>query len=532
MRTQALREKGVVLPALTLVSVILITLATAILVRGTGSLRTATFDHQSDQAIYAAETGIVYAIDEYNRLGEFRDSLEGKLAATNSHYKIEVFYNDSSQEQFIEGGILLPANTMYLLSEGTSGEHITRRAGALFRIGLGAFQAGLISDSLSAGNATFDAYNSQKDKDPNLSKETDKGILANHNVPMGGEQFHLADTTVEGAVFVAPGTNPTTAIVKSGTTMTARESVLAEPINVAEVQVPDLPAATPPSGGTTTPGSTTWSGNFQIGELRVQGSSSGLRFYDTGLNQTLFNIRPDGSLEPFHTGQSDLIQDDTNMKVYRHFNSQGTRLISIDRGGNTTIRYQDANHEGSGEMVPPAEFIEALFSGGVSNVENPSTLENGRYGTVTIDDGTPTELEDGTFVVKDLKITNGGQLKLGKVGETDKKAKIYVTGTIQVDGAEAIVNNTKLPPNLQIFYVGDDKVFLSGGSSAYFTLVAPHADIELKGMPGEQPTKFFGALLGKHVTVENAEFHYDTEAEEVGTGQDGSKIYLLNRHRL
>lgn len=183
-------------------------------------------------------------------------------------------------------------------------------------------------------------------------------------------------------------------------------------------------------------------------------------------------------------------------------------------------------------MVPPAEFIEALFSGGVSNVENPSTLENGRYGTVTIDDGTPTELEDGTFVVKDLKITNGGQLKLGKVGETDKKAKIYVTGTIQVDGAEAIVNNTKLPPNLQIFYVGDDKVFLSGGSSAYFTLVAPHADIELKGMPGEQPTKFFGALLGKHVTVENAEFHYDTEAEEVGTGQDGSKIYLLNRHRL
>ena len=68
---------------------------------------------------------------------------------------------------------------------------------------------------------------------------------------------------------------------------------------------------------------------------------------------------------------------------------------------------------------------------------------------------------------------------------------------------------------------------------AYFTLIAPDAEITLSGgLEPETPTSFYGALLGSSVKVSNTNFYYDMAAEKVGTGSDGLDISLINRHRL
>lgn len=160
-------------------------------------------------------------------------------------------------------------------------------------------------------------------------------------------------------------------------------------------------------------------------------------------------------------------------------------------------------------------------------VDNPLELVPGSYDEVNIDAIGTNLADDGTYVIKRLNVTGNGSINLPS--DCDN-VTIYVTETLSVEGEDAILNATRSAPNLKIYYTGTDPVNLAGGSQAYFTLVAEDADISLVG-PGANPTEFFGALVGKTLQVENANFHYDVATSGIGTGTDSSVLTLLSRHR-
>lgn len=142
-----------VLPTLLLLATVLMALAAALVMSGSSSLRTTTFDQQSDIAMYAAETGLSRAAEEFTRTGQVQESRRGIIEGTGAEFAVEVYSNDTDQPMAVPGGPRIPASTMYLLAQGTSSNKITRRAGALFRTGLGAFQVGVISDTLRASRS-------------------------------------------------------------------------------------------------------------------------------------------------------------------------------------------------------------------------------------------------------------------------------------------------------------------------------------------------------------------------------------------
>lgn len=178
--------------------------------------------------------------------------------------------------------------------------------------------------------------------------------------------------------------------------------------------------------------------------------------------------------------------------------------------------------------VPLPGILTDVLDGGADSVRNPDALGEGDYGDVKIDESNRTVLDSGVYVMKRLEITGAGQLTLPQ----GKQATIYVTEHLSATGQDALVNDTKLPPNLKIFYTGGDPIVLSGGSQSYFTLVAPKAQVQMIGPDAAHPTTFHGALVGKSVDVENTNFHYDLATEGVGTGTDGSTLSLLSRQRL
>ncbi len=527
-------KRGVVLPALILISMVLLLLVSLLVSTGTQSLRTSTLGQQSDVATYAAESGLARAVEQYRREGKLPTTYKGELKASQATFTVTTYQNDGTDPMQITGGPSIPPSTMYLLSEGVSPNGTREKAGALFRTGLGAFQAGVVADSLNADKSTFDAYDSAASPEPSSSQQPDRGIMASNRIdPMAAApQFSLTDTTVKGGVFTAPGTTPAQQIKKSGTTVVSREGTLANPVTLEEVELPKISKAGKAEGGDTKEGSfdessykpTDWqlNGGAQTDlSVRWNQGSHKFDFYDTGtVPDTLIASATVGQLQAGESGGSKILDFKDN--VGRH--------VQFDFGAGT-ITYNDAaasvGSVAKGTTPIPKILSDAIHPKGVET-RNPDKIGDGTYDSVTIDGSTPTELAEGTYIIKDLIITDGGQLAL----PPGKKATIYVTHTLSAEGENALLNDSKLPTNLKIYYTGNKAVNLAGGSKSYLTLIAPKAEVKLEGLAGSDPTRFFGALVGKTVNVVNAAFHYDVATDGVGTGTDGSALSLLSRHRL
>lgn len=528
------RRRGVVLPALILISLVLLLLVSLLVSTGTQSLRTSTLGQQSDVATYAAESGLARAVEEYRREGKLPTRFEGDLKASQATFVVTTYQNDGTDAMQITSGPSIPPSTMYLLSEGVSPNGTREKAGALFRTGLGAFQAGVVADSLNAEKSVFDAYDSASSTDPASSQQPDRGIMASNRIdPMAtAPQFSLADTNVKGGVFTAPGTTPAQQIRKSGTTVVSREGTLANPVTLEEIELPKITKAGKAEGGDTKEGTfdeatyqpSPWQlngGAYSELSVRWNQGSRAFDFFDTGTNpDTRIGSANVSELQAAENrGQSTFqVKDYDGRQVIFDFETQ-------------SITYNDPlpnpGSARSGTTAFPSMLTDAIHPKGVET-RNPHKLKDGSFDSVTIDGGTPTDLDEGTYIIKDLVITDGGRLQL----PPGKKAIIYVTGRLSAEGEDALLNDSKLPTNLKIYYTGNKPVNLAGGSKSYLTLIAPKAEVKLEGLDSANPTRFFGALVGKSVNVVNAAFHYDVATDGVGTGTDGSALSLLSRHRL
>lgn len=539
-------QPGFVLPTLLLVTVVLLLLATTLLASGTRGLRVATHDQQADQALYAAEAGLVRAAQAFAAEGAIASPFAGDLGGSACSYSVMSYENTGESEMQVPNGPVIPPQTVYLRSEGVSENGTRRVQGALFTIGLQAFKVGALGNYVNVSHASFDAYNSGSGEyDPDTAQD-DLPLLASNR--SDGETFVFDNANVKGDIFVGPGGDPTGQVSQTNS-LIGEVTAMSSSIDLEDIEVPEPPDD---DGSGQDPVDVEAVGDLQL----VQVDGSGVYHFGDGDNLE-FSIDPQELKDAIDSAQPGNMMDLAG-KVSAVLDAPGCSVTYGDDEDGVFVQINTADGS-SGHWVILKQNGEAYYSndgspisssssgsslasllfGGIpiapagppSSVTNPTVLEPGFYDTVTIEDGHHTSLSpEGVYVVKNLVISgDNSKLTLPADG---RNATFYVTGALQVKGQDALANETRKAPRMKIFYTGSEKVELSGGSRSYCTLVAPQADISLESDAPGVRTQFFGALVGDNVTVTNAAFHFDTATSGIGTGTMGSAVTLIHRHRL
>lgn len=547
MKLQETKHRGMVLPAVFAVLVLFMMVAFGLTQLGISSLGHAQSYSADDQALYAADSGLVRALAHYQMTGELDDGLKGQVASSGASYQVRLYSNIGSKEMLVPGGASIPPGTAYLVSEGTASRgRVTRRSAALCKTGVGSVQVGALARELSAINSTLAAYDSAKESDGYDGAGPDLGALLPNEVVLAtnensGLPIKLDSAKVQGTVFVGPGGDPNKLIAKTGETELRRQETLLEKIEVPEIEMPALPGQEAEEEELKTA-----QGYFPFesssAAFKISRNASG---EVTAINECFtLKLKPDGSFTVSESGSG--YYGSGNLRTGEktgNFPTLEVSSTSFSVGGhyhgmqlsNTGELIVDVPTNGSGDMwsdggrqsfAAPAWMAQSFFGNPAEDLTNPDQIDTGAYGKVTISDATKTELVDGaTIVAKDLFIDSGGTLNLA---DSAKNVTIYVTGKLEVSGENAILNATRSAKNIKIYYTGTEPVKLSGGSSSFLTLIAPKADIHLNG----GGSAFYGALVGDHVKIENAAFYFDVATEGIGTGNGGTSMKVLSHFRL
>lgn len=535
MRQHRPISPGFALPALLLITTILLLVATAVGQIGFTSLKVAAHDRDADQALFAAEAGLVAAAEELTRTGELTQPFAASLP-NGAEYEVLYFHNDTTEPMVTVREVEIPPGTVFLYASGLAQER-TRNSGILLKSGGGLFRVGALGDGFVLADSTFDSFSSEQGDYPS-SLLSDAMIAATNQT--SGELFAVTGTQVDGGLFVGPGGDAAQLITADGSSTISRQGALPQELDVPAVVVPDLPDADVEGDGDDGDGSVT---SPDI-PFTVARTSSVITLDLNVPGGFSMEIQPDGSFTidnvsetaygSLQTGVYNINQPpdlDVPARMFI-FGETAFSFRSRDNARNVTVTDTEITvvEGGVAYTMPVPDWLNGGGGGpvGTPSVTNPEELVEGRYQDVTINTG-ETDLVGGTTVVVDnLDIITGGALALPSGSEP---VDVYVTGTLVVDGEDAIVNNTRKAPNLNIHYLGDQDVQLSGGSQAYFTLYAPEADISLTGQPGA-PTEFFGALIGKNFNVSNANFHFDQATMGIGEGVTGESFAVLARTRF
>lgn len=555
------KKRGLMLPAVLCIMVVLFFIIASLTATSTSSLRQTTYYLQDDEALYAADAGLARALAEYqanNDFGEVEGSgttvFSGDVSETGAKYSVNVYSNSTDQPLQVPGGASIPPNTALLVSEGKAqaGRSI-RRSAALVQKGLGTVQVGSLANNINAVNSKFQAYDSRKESPGFVGSGVDPSALMTQETVMAtnaasGTPINLKDSKIEGNIFVGPGGDPNALVSKTGDSTTGQVGVLTEKIEIPPVEVPALPGddgnGDPPTPETFKP--TAYADHVSIsqdanGTITIINQCFHCTIDPNGDFAVSENAYSNGAAAKYATG---------NINTGSVVNSGGSDFNITLNGDNLsflgdwhgiTINKNppqitvDSPGTGAGldwangphtTYNAPSWLADNLFQSVPPDLTNPSTLDSGFYGDVTIDSGKSVLQDSTTLVVKNLTIKDSGQLNLPANG---KDVTIYVTEKLDVTGMNAILNETRSAPQLKVYYTGKQPVQMTGGASSFLTLIAPDADIKLNG----GGSTFYGALAtNKNLTLNDAEFYYDVATEGVGTGTDGTTMKVLSHQRL
>lgn len=532
-------HQGFVLPTLIMVTVVLVILASSLLSSGTVSLRAATFDQQADQALCMAEAGLARATALYAEDSSLPSPYKGGIEGTKLRFEVTITRNQSGTETKVDDLFAIPTGTVHFHSRGYSENGTVRETAALFEEGLRALQVGALGRTgVSIRNSTFDAFDSSKA--PYASGITTELPLLATNTG-GGKPITLENGTIKGDLFVGPG-GDNSQIDNIGDSSThGTVHALQDAINIKDIEVPKK------EGGEDGGGSGYWNVPA-VGDLQlVNADDSGYLFSNGTLS---FRILPgegvtnraqaESRVDILSPGADFWYADDDSLLI--QFSPTSGIKSQIEIQNNGTIVYRGETGGPVTKAPQNKSIAELLFnfveSSDVSsqNLVNPATLDPGHFESVTINSGQTKMLKGGDYVIENLIIEPGSSLVLddsdGEPGEGAPEINLYVTGIMSVDGENTIVNKSKLPPKMKVYYTNSHDVNLQGGSESYYTLIAPDAKVNLRSaVPGVQ-THFFGALVGNLVEVSDSLFHFDVDTKGIGTGTHGTGIRILHRHRL
>jgi len=530
-----LKSRGFALPTLFLVTTILLILAAAIGHSSLSSLMVSNQEHEANQAVYAAEAGLTAAVEELLSSGRLQQPLTGSLANGLS-YSVELYENAGTESMVVAQGVEIPPGTTYLYSRGILDNGRERQAGLLLKTGLGIYQVGILGEQFLLQDTVFDTFSSDLDNFPEQGGGESLVAASNSN---HGTVFTLVESEIEGTLMVGTGGDPNTQISMDPSSSVTRKGVLPHVVELDDFQVPETEnsnqdpfeqyAESPPP-------------SVALGRMTMSVDGDGVHMLSDGLN---FEIQPNGDFELRHdpggalqvvTGNYFLqeVEVQEGQGVFTFLDPNGFRFVGQDAGRVLTftphdgnITYDDDGLANDTTMQAP-DWLQNLGADGPPSVTNPVELPPGRYANVTIDSGTTQLVSEGAYVIDELDISNGGQLRLGA---DQKDVDIYVKRKLKVEGEDAILNATRKAPNLNLFYAGEEPVDLNGGSQSYLTLFAPGADVNLVGWDGAR-TEFYGALAGQNITVSNADFHYDLATLGIGKGVTRHYFVPLARHRF
>lgn len=552
MKLKKMKERlGLVLPAILSVLVVLTFLVVAIVMQGTSSLRLVNHNNQSDQAFYAADAGLARAMAEYEATEDIQDQASGKIASSGATYQVALYPNNTTEPQVVSGGTVIPPNTALLVAEGKSASGIsTRRSAALVQIGFGTVKVGSLAKNVNANNSEFFAYNSNTESPGYSGEGVDPGSILSRETVIAtnegaGTPVTLNDTEVNGNILVGPG-GDNSQVASNGTSTVGQVGTLTEKIELPPVEVPDLPGnddtGEPPQPAYYKP-------NVHPEHVSFSQNADGKL---TITNQCFScTINPDGSFvvsegnwegtgDKAATGniKTGVVNHTTNSK----FNIEITdNKISFEGGYHglildyetgkfvvdapTNVNDSEWGHGSRETYDMPDWLTSTVFKNPPPDLHNPAEIPTGYYGDVLIDAG-KTKLPDSTTVVINNLTIDYGQLNLPADG---KDVTIYVTGSLTIKGENAILNDSRKASELKIYYTGTKPVQVSGGASAFLTLIAPDAPITLNG----EGSTFFGALATNNkLELNNAKFYYDVATDGVGVGTDGTTMVVLARQRF
>lgn len=537
-------KRGYVLITLLLISGILAVIAGALVRMGSGSLFATQRDYSGEQALFAAEAGLVAAAEQYARDGDLPIPFTGSLNGGRGTYDVALYNNTGTDPMPVPGGVTIPPGTLYMVSTGSGDDTRQKKAAALFRTDMGIFQVGALAENVVGTNSTFAAFDSSLEPSghtgaPHPSSVQPSEMVLATNEDMG-LRFQFTNATVDGGVFMGPGGNPTVGIQADATTTIGFTGSLGALMNVPTIEVP---AVGLPNQGDFDDVDTTIS-TVTLANTNFNPPSGGEMVITR--NCLTLTVQANGDFEAYESGSSSIctgnlftetVTSATNSYSapgsisFSPFNISGTWHNVVLDPANGLIGAEDFGPTGDPiTSPPPAPVFGSMpgwmneFLGGPPSTSTGGTLQQGTYGDVTIDD-TSTILEDGgTYVVDNLRISSGGRLTL-PAGASN--VNIYVTGSIDISGADAIINETRQAPNLNIFYTGTSPVNLAGGAQAFHTLTAPGADVVLQG----NNASFFGAIIARNLEVHDANFFFDVATEGVGAGMAGTHIQMVARVR-
>lgn len=531
MKIPKIERSAFALPTLLLITTILLLLATAIAKIGFSSMQVSLQDRDSDQALFAAEAGLVAAAEEVTRTGDLPEPFTAELP-NGASYEVVFFKNETASPMTTVKGIKIPAGTAFLHATGKSAAGRTKHSGILLRVGLGLYRVGALGTEFDLLSSTFDSFSSETGPYPGSILE-DAMIAASNET--SGTIFDVSNSTIQGGIFVGPGADAGSHIAADADSAIARQGSLEEPLEVDDLKAPDIANADGDDDEDTGDQTFTLPGT----DFHVTESDSVISLDLEIANGFHMTIQPNGDvfLDNFggeEIGTGNLYNDqygtitqppDLDIPAQLGFADGGFVFQSRD-----LLRTVILSADGNLSVAYGGQFYSAKvpwIGGEAPSVTNPESLEQGRYDTVTIDSVTTALVSDTVIVAKNLNVSANGILALPPDAE---RVDIYVTESLTLEGEGVVVNNTRKPPKLNIFYLGDQPVQLNGGAEAYFTLFAPKADVSLAGLP-DSPSEFFGALVGRQISVHNANFHFDQATLGIGQGVTGETFRVLARPR-
>lgn len=539
------KETGFALPTLLLVTTLLLLIATALGQMGFSSLRVSAQDRDADRALFAAEAGLVAAAEEVTRTSDLVQPFTGTLP-NETTYEVLVFRNDSDDPMPTVKGVEIPPGTLYLHAIGTTRHGRKKHAGLLLDADARRFRVGALGNQFVTTTTAFDSFNSD-DGDYPTSIMADARLAASNGT--SGQIFDLTNTQMDGAIFVGAGGDPSALVTLDAVSTVGSATSLTEPLPTPDIVVPDIPHADVDGDGEPDGGDA--GGDGSTYELTGSDLTIGMTGVDIVIttDSPPFNIviEPDGNYSFTHPngfGNGDFttgaLMHSTPIDVdvparfigttdgsFQFVGQNSNQIVEFNATAETIYRWAGGATWVS-DTLPPWVFGNDAGSDEPPSVTNPETLVDGEYKDVTINAGETIIVSEDRVVIENLVIESGGQLALPAGAES---VDIFVTGNLTVSGRDALLNNTRKAPKLNLLYTGDQAVDLNGGASAYFTLYAPDAPVSLTGEPVD-PTEFYGALVGSDVSVTDANFHFDQATLGIGKGVTADHFEVLARPRF
>jgi len=181
----------------------------------------------------------------------------------------------------------------------------------------------------------------------------------------------------------------------------------------------------------------------------------------------------------------------------------GDNVLGMDRGSPPVPGYQPILESQSN---PPIDYPAAPSA--------PAEAVN--LGALSVSGNKTIQIPPGNYKVNSISVSGNGKILLvpdaqGNYGPV----RFFVEGSssgsnvIQLTG-NSIINPSRSPSNLQLWYGGSKNVLVAGNSNFYGVIYAPGADVKITGNG-----TYFGSFVGNTVTDDgNGYVHFDKALSE------------------